>query len=196
MQRIIFQSYLPLEMMYQYILFQIFHKLSLFLFSADAYAMQEGSHTSHLWKENPTHWAIWLKFRLSFTKSLRNLIMISICEKVKLQQARKAKYSILASILNIFQNFKSFQNLHTYLYKTMCTSHGFLISCFELETFFKKCHFLEKFILSFFLEQDLVSDIVHDDSWPWYLVTEGARFLKKKFGWPKFAPNEQNRAQS
>ena len=24
------------------------------------------------------------------------------------------------------------------------------------------------------------SDIVHDDGWPWYLVTDGARFLKKK----------------
>ena len=24
------------------------------------------------------------------------------------------------------------------------------------------------------------SDIVHDDSWPWYLVTDQARILKKK----------------
>ena len=184
MQRIIFQSYLPLEMMYQYILFQIFHKLSLFLFSADAYAMQEGSHTSHLWKENPTHWAIWLKFRLSFTKSLRNLIMISICEKVKLQQARKAKYSILASILNIFQNFKSFQNLHTYLYKTMCTSHGFLISCFELETFFKKYHFLKNSFCHSFWNKILflilcmmIAD--HDILW----LTE-PDFWKKNLGGP------------
>ena len=29
------------------------------------------------------------------------------------------------------------------------------------------------------------SNIVHDDSWPWYIVTDEARFLKKKFG-PKF----------
>ena len=26
----------------------------------------------------------------------------------------------------------------------------------------------------------VLSDIVHDDSWPWYLVTNEARFLKKK----------------
>ena len=26
------------------------------------------------------------------------------------------------------------------------------------------------------------SDIVHDDNWPWYLVTDGARFLEKSFG--------------
>ena len=25
----------------------------------------------------------------------------------------------------------------------------------------------------------VLSDIVHDDSWPWYLVTDRARFLKK-----------------
>ena len=25
------------------------------------------------------------------------------------------------------------------------------------------------------------SDIVHDDSWPWYLVSDEARFLEKKF---------------
>ena len=30
--------------------------------------------------------------------------MISICEKVKLKQLRKAEYSILASLLHIFQN--------------------------------------------------------------------------------------------
>ena len=30
------------------------------------------------------------------------------------------------------------------------------------------------------------SDIVHDDSWPWYLVTDEAWFLKKKIDGPKF----------
>ena len=43
------------------------------------------------------------KFRPSFSKFLRNLIMISICEKVKLQQLRKAKYATLASLLHIFK---------------------------------------------------------------------------------------------
>ena len=36
-------------------------------------------------------------------KIFGNLIMFSICEKVRLQQLRKAKYSILASISHIFQ---------------------------------------------------------------------------------------------
>ena len=36
---IIFLSFLLLEMMYQYILFQIFYKLSLFLFFNDVYAL-------------------------------------------------------------------------------------------------------------------------------------------------------------
>ena len=37
--------------------------------------------------------------------------------------------------------------------------------------------------LSFLKIRSLVfSDIVHDDSWSWYLVTDWARFLKKKIG--------------
>ena len=56
-------------------------------------------------KKSPSHKAIWLKFRISFTKFLRNLIMISICEKVRLQQLRKTKCSTLASILRIFLFF-------------------------------------------------------------------------------------------
>ena len=67
----------------------------------------------------------------SFTKFLRNLIMISICEGGRLQQLRKAKYSILASsILHIFQLF-FLTEVHTYLYNTLGKSHGFLISYFE-----------------------------------------------------------------
>ena len=35
--------------------------------------------------------------------------------------------------------------------------------------------------LNYFKIGSLVfSDIVHGDSWPWYLVTDEARFLKKK----------------
>ena len=33
--------------------------------------------------------------------------------------------------------------------------------------------------------------IVHDDSWPWYLVTDKTRFLIKLFG-SKFGPNKPN----
>ena len=150
---IIFLSFLFFEMMYQYILFQIFDKLSLFLFFADVYAMQERSQNiSHLQYENPSHKAIWLKFRPFLTKFLRNLI-ISICEKVRLQQLRKAKYSILASILHIFNFF--LQSLIP-----TCAIHCvnlmvFLYLALDMEKCFKKCDFLEKFILSFLFEQDL-----------------------------------------
>ena len=37
------------------------------------------------------------------------------------------------------------------------------------------------------------SDIVHDDSWPWYLATDEARFLKKNSGGPNLG---QNRIQN
>ena len=47
--------------------------------------------------------------------------MITICKKVRLQQLRKAKYSILAPILPIFQNFFLTES-HTYLYNTLCQS--------------------------------------------------------------------------
>ena len=40
-------------------------------------------------------------------------------------------------------------------------------------------------------------DIVHDDSWPWYLGTEGARFFgKKKIGGPNFGQIGQNQTQN
>ena len=62
---------------------------------------------------------------------MSNLIITAICEKVRLQKLRKAKYSILASILHIFQKI-FLTELHTYLYKkTLFKSHDFLISCFE-----------------------------------------------------------------
>ena len=48
--------------------------------------------------------------------------MISICEKVTLQQLRKAKYLILASILHISQNFIRTEP-HTYLCNTHCVNH-------------------------------------------------------------------------
>ena len=44
--------------------------------------------------------------------------MISLCEKVKLKQLRNTKYSILASLLHIFQNF-FLTEPHTYLYNTL-----------------------------------------------------------------------------
>ena len=56
--------------------------------------------------------------------------MISIYGKVRLQQLRKAKYSILGSVLHIFQIF-FLAETHTYLCNTLCKSRGFFISCFE-----------------------------------------------------------------
>ena len=40
------------------------------------------------------------------------------------------------------------------------------------------------------------SDIVHDNSWPWYLVTNAARFLKIKFGGPNLGPTRLNEDQT
>ena len=56
---------------------------------------------------------------------------------MRLQQLRKAKYSILASILQIF-NFFFLTEPHTYLYNTWRKSHGFLISCFKFGNIFQK----------------------------------------------------------
>ena len=58
-------------------------------------------------------------------------------EKVRLQQFRKVKYSILASILRIFQ-FSFLTERHIYLYNKLCKSRGFLISFFESGNIFKK----------------------------------------------------------
>ena len=96
-----------------------------------------------------SHKAIWLKFRPSFTKLLRNLTIISICGKTRLQQLRKIKYSILASVLHIFHNF-FLAEPHTHLHNTLCKSHDFLVFCFESWHIVQYCDFLEKFILPFF----------------------------------------------
>ena len=143
---IVFLFYLPLEMMYQNILFQIFQQLSLILFFAHAYVMQERSHNiSHLCLENPSQKDIWLKFRPSFTKFWRNL-MISIFTKVRLEQLRKAKYSILASILLIFL-FYFLQSLISTCTIQCVNLMVFLYLALNLETFqkrwlFGKIHFL------------------------------------------------------
>ena len=79
--------------------------------------------------------------------------MICICEKVRLQQLREAKYSILASILHNFLFFFFLAEPLTYLYNILYKSHDFLHLALNLGTFFKKCDFLKKFVLSFSFEQ-------------------------------------------
>ena len=80
----------------------------------------------------------------SFTKFLRNLIVIFICEKSEVRTIAKAKYSILASILHIFVLF-FLTEPHIYLYNTMCKSNGFLILCFESGNTFQKMWLFGKF---------------------------------------------------
>ena len=64
--------------------------------------------------------------------------MISICEKVRLQQLKKAKYWILASISHIFhKNFLT--EPHIYLYNTLlCKSLWFSYILFWIWTHFLK----------------------------------------------------------
>ena len=49
---------------------------------------------------------------------------------------------------------------------------------------------------SFKIGSLVVSDIVHDDNWPWYLVTDEARYLKRNSGSPNLGPTSLNRAQN
>ena len=71
-------------------------------------------------------------------------MMIFICEKVRLQQLIKAKYSILASICTFFFFF-FLTEPYIYLRNTLCNSHGFLISCFESGNMFQEMLLLAKF---------------------------------------------------
>ena len=41
----------------------------------------------------------------------------------------------------------------------------------------------------------IFNDIVHDDSWPWYLETDKVRFLKKNIGGLSLGPMGLNQAQ-
>ena len=72
--------------------------------------------------------------------------MISICEKMRLQLLRKAKYSILASMFHIYLFFFLQRLIPTR--KIQCKSHGFLTYYFESRNIFQKCDFLQKFSLS------------------------------------------------
>ena len=63
--------------------------------------------------------------------------MTSICKKVRLQQLRKAKHSILATICTFF-NFFFLREPRTYLYNTLFISHDFLIFCFKSGNIFQK----------------------------------------------------------
>ena len=42
----------------------------------------------------------------------------------------------------------------------------------------------------------IFSDIIHVDSWPWYLVIDVASFLKKYFDGPNLGPMGLNQAQN
>ena len=78
--------------------------------------------------------------------------MISIFEKVRLQKLRKAKYSILASILRIFQ--KPFLQSLIPTCRIQCVNMmDFLYLVLNLDTFFEKCDIIEEFISSFYFEQ-------------------------------------------
>ena len=80
--------------------------------------------------------------------------MISICEKSRLQQLRKAKYLKLTLILHIFRIY-FLTKPHTYLYNNCVNLKIFLLLVLNLDTFLEKCVFLETLISSFFFEQDL-----------------------------------------
>ena len=75
--------------------------------------------------------------------------MISICEKSRLQQLRKAKYLKLTLILHIFRIYFLTKPHNCVNLKI------FLLLVLNLDTFLEKCVFLETLISSFFFEQDL-----------------------------------------
>ena len=127
---------LKIYFMHQYILFQIFHNLSVFIFYRYfCYAITV---------RKPSHKAIWLKFRPSITKFLRNLI-ISIYEKVRLEQLWKAK--VFNINLNIAHFWKCFSYRASYSACTiLCKSHDFLISWFKSELIFQKMCLFGTFI--------------------------------------------------
>ena len=138
-------------MMHHYILFQIFHKLSLFLFVADINVILKISHnTPHLRQEKPSHIAIWQKFR-----SCNNDLYLW---KGEVTTSRKVKiFNISLNVVHFSKHF-SYTVLYLLVQYTV-KSHDFLIYCFESGHFFQemqlfgKIHFV---IFFFFFEQDQV----------------------------------------
>ena len=79
--------------------------------------------------------------------------------KSGVKHLKKAKYSILASILDIFENI-FLTEPRIYFYNTLCKSHGFLISCFESywkhnskNLTFWKISFCHSFLNKIYIEQ-------------------------------------------
>ena len=63
--------------------------------------------------------------------------MISICQKVRLQQLKKCKiFNISLNIVNFWKMFLT--EPHTYLHNTLCKSHDFRLSYFESGHIFQK----------------------------------------------------------
>ena len=91
-------------MMHQHIVSNIPQVIDLFLFFADIYAIQERSHNiSHLVKKilQKSHLTQVQAFFYTIFEEFNN----GICEEVRLQQLKKAKYSISAAILHFSKTF-------------------------------------------------------------------------------------------
>ena len=84
-------------------------------------------------------------------EEFNNYLYMWKCEVITIKKGK---------IFNISLNIAHFPIIlsqhHTYLYNMLCKSHGFLISYFGSGNIFKKCDFLEKFVLSFFFQHAII----------------------------------------
>ena len=90
-----------------------------------------------------------------------------------LDVSQTASYEIFLICLFVFPSV--YPSLHLSILPVVCPS-------VHLSVRPSITNFSQDWIITF-------SDIVHDDSWPWYLVVDKARFLKRKTGqnWAKRA---------
>ena len=93
-----------------------------------------------------------------------------------------------AKMLTWIPQNSQLRNLQSYQLKVIGTS--------VWPSVYLSIHLSVQLSLSFLKIRSVIfNDIVHDDSWPWYLETGEVRFLKKNIGGSSLGPMGLNQAQ-
>ena len=106
----------------------------------------------------------------------------------KTRTERSVCYNIVSEVQ--IQDHCDFRKYCLMIAETLVVTHFWTLNVYWTDYYLDRMSFrlpVTKFSQDWII---FFSDIVHDDSWPWYLVAHEARFLKKKKNWwPKFGPN-------
>ena len=96
----------------------------------------------------------------------------------KTRTERSVCYNIVSEVQ--IQDHCDFRKYRHLIAETLVVTHFWTLNVYWTDYYLDRMSFrlpVTKFSQDWII---FFSDIVHDDSWPWYLVAHEARFLKKK----------------